>query len=228
MKSSRKLLAICLLAAICFGFAAQAQGEIVIDVVNGYLKTGPYRILLATDAEKPIAIGLSGTDVVLHVATGIGNAELNLGPGKVSVTERAVPYVRVGAAASAPPSAAPSAAPASTKATTPPAPAATPTPAPTATPKPSAGSGAQSKPGGLGETSAPLSGGEENCPQCGKPLETGDHSKLRCGHYVCVVGKRHFRICDTCNHYLCNNVNHDKCPACGGGYCRHTCGYVPQ
>jgi len=61
------------------------------------------------------------------------------------------------------------------------------------------------------------------CPGCGKDRALGgDHAKLACGHYRCIVGPNHrLTICSTCRKYTCNSVDHTRCPGCGVGACRH-------
>ncbi len=65
-------------------------------------------------------------------------------------------------------------------------------------------------------------GATGTCPACGKSLASGDHTKLRCGHYVCKVGEKHFRVCPYCNDFLCLSTgDHTPCPICGDGLCNH-------
>lgn len=65
-------------------------------------------------------------------------------------------------------------------------------------------------------------GGNENCEICEKPLSYGNHSRLPCGHYVCVVSPNHNGgVCPTCNNLYCDGDNHAICPQCGVGFCGH-------
>lgn len=73
------------------------------------------------------------------------------------------------------------------------------------------------------------SGATGTCPACGKSMSSGDHTKLRCGHYACKAGANHLAICKSCGRYTCNNVDHTPCPGCGVGMCAHndlTCDYT--
>ncbi len=62
--------------------------------------------------------------------------------------------------------------------------------------------------------SAPL------CEACGESTATGDHTKLKCGHYFCLVGESHPTICSYCKRYTCNSLNHYAvCDICGNHVC---------
>jgi len=58
------------------------------------------------------------------------------------------------------------------------------------------------------------------CPQCQKPLSSGDHSKLPCGHYRCCVEGDHPVVCGYCKKYICNGQDHKTvCKTCGNHVC---------
>ncbi len=172
MKRFRVILASALLLALVFAVAAQAADDIKLDVVDGNFVSGEYNIPLAKNVEKPILIGMANGDVILRITTTFGDMELNMGKGRVVLTERASGYVQVQKASSSA--------------------NANPTPVNTGT-----------------------------CPACGLSMAQGNHTKLECGHYYCLVGPGHPRICPSCQKYTCNKVDHTPCPGCGVGACRH-------
>ena len=181
MRRLHSLAAIVLCLLILFGQTAiAADDDIIIDVENGNLVTGIYNIPLAK-SDRPISVGMEDGNVVLIVQSDTGGAiRLDLGRGRVALTTRANPYVRIEQTSSA-----------------------------------------------TGNVLGGLEGqddGSGNCTICGNPLATGDHSRYRCGHYVCKVGPNHSgSICPTCGKPMClsTDVDHTVCPQCGVGFCGH-------
>lgn len=176
MKRLRALFASLLALGLSVALVACAAEDIIIDVVDNSLRTGSYNIPLAS-SDKPISISLEGGNVIVTAASATGGSiRLDLGQGRVALTRRANPFVRIDQA-----------------------------------------------PGGTGGTqTAGQDDGSGNCVQCGKPLSVGDHSRLRCGHYVCKTGKNHLRVCPSCNDFMCSSTeDHTACPICGVGFCAH-------
>lgn len=183
MRWLRALVASLLALGLGVGLVAHAADDIIIDVVDNSLRTGSYNIPLAA-VDKPISIGLENGNVIITVSSATGGSiRLDLGQGRVALTRRANPYVRIEQAGGSP-----------------------------------------------GQQSAALDDGSGNCKVCAKPLAIGEHSKLRCGHYVCKTGKNHLRVCPSCNKFMCTSgADHTPCPACGVGMCNHDnhkCSYV--
>ena len=96
MRRLRALITGFMLLLILFGQAAIAADDIIIDVENGNLITGSYNIPLDKTADRPISIGMEDGNVILVVLTDAGSTiRLNLGQGRVALTTRANPYVRI-------------------------------------------------------------------------------------------------------------------------------------
>ncbi len=163
--------AVLIVLMLC-GLVATAADDIQIDVVDGHFISGDHDIPMA-NVSKPISLGAVNGEVVVRIQTAFGEVELNLGKGRVAVTQRASDYVTLQMPST-----------------------------------PQAQQPAQQS----------LQG---DCPQCGSPLAQGDHRKLPCGHYACQEEPGHPRICTSCRKYMCNKVDHTKCPGCGVGACRH-------
>lgn len=95
MKRLRAFITGLLLLLLIFGQVAVAADDIIIDVENGNLKTGSYNIPLAK-TDRPISVGMENGNVILVVQTDAGSTiRLNLGQGRVALTTRANPYVRI-------------------------------------------------------------------------------------------------------------------------------------
>ena len=96
MRRLRALIAGFMLLFILFGQVAVAADDIIIDVENGNLITGSYNIPLNPTADRPISIGMEDGNVILVVQTDAGSTiRLNLGQGRVALTTRANPFVRL-------------------------------------------------------------------------------------------------------------------------------------
>jgi len=96
MRRLRALVTGFLLLLVLFGQAAVAADDIIIDVENGNLITGSYNIPLDKVADRPISVGMENGSVILVVLTDAGSTiRLNLGQGRVALTTRANPYVRI-------------------------------------------------------------------------------------------------------------------------------------
>lgn len=85
-------LALILVMGAYVPFAAQAQGELIINVVEGRLKCGEYDLPLA-DTPSPVALGFAGGNTLLRVTTPDGVVDINLGGRQVAFTQRAATYV---------------------------------------------------------------------------------------------------------------------------------------
>lgn len=103
MRRFRAAGVVALFLIICVFLVAYAADQIVIDVVNGNFRSGQYDIPLA-DVETPITISMQNGDVILHITTTFGVMELNMGPGRVALTERASSYAKVSRGTAATPS----------------------------------------------------------------------------------------------------------------------------
>ena len=71
------------------------------------------------------------------------------------------------------------------------------------------------------ERSALLLDEYEQCPVCGRSLGIGNHRRLKCGHYGCLVSLDHLKVCSSCGNYACNGVDHSRCEHCKVRMCVH-------
>lgn len=91
MKRFHILLVLVLLMALAQ--PAFAEGEIIINVVDGRFVGGGYDILLA-DVNSPIEVGVLNGEVIVRITSlDNGTMEFNLGKGQLALSDRAVSYV---------------------------------------------------------------------------------------------------------------------------------------
>lgn len=97
-KLKKKAFPFFLLVAVCAQSVcaepAKTEIEYVIDVVDHHFLCNGYDFLLA-DAENPIAVGIVDGIVTVEINTPDGLQALSLGEGILSLTENAVPFVKV-------------------------------------------------------------------------------------------------------------------------------------
>lgn len=93
---SRRKRALCVLTALLLVIAPGmpvAQGDVIVNVVDGRLIFGDYNLELA-DGATPIEMGTIDGNTVLHVRTTSGLVTINLGDTKVSLTQQAAARTR--------------------------------------------------------------------------------------------------------------------------------------
>jgi hypothetical protein len=59
------------------------------------------------------------------------------------------------------------------------------------------------------------------CAVCGRSTGIGNHQRLKCGHYGCLVSIEHLRICSSCAGFECSSKDHSRCPHCKVRMCIH-------
>jgi len=183
MKWLRALVASLLALGLSACLVAGAADDIIIDVVDNSLRTGTYNIPLAS-TDKPISIGMENGNVIVTVASATGGSiRLDLGQGRVALTRRANPFVRIEQAAS------------------------------TDTGGGTQRAGQDDGSGNCKHCKKPLSVGDHSRLRCGHYACRTGKGHLRacssCNAYLCSSSDDH-RLCPICGVGFCNHDDH-KC-----------------
>lgn len=226
-----------LILALAFTFSVAAYGEtIALDVTDGVLTIGGNSFKLA-DIDEPVIIVQQDGISTLYIFSVNGEAVIELGDAEIVLSpaaEALVTFLQIEKEIEPQPTdepmeEAPHPDDEITQIEVSPGPSVTPMPtataAPTATPAPTETPSPTATPGAPEATEPPVAPTPAAtigviCEQCGQDMGLGNHEKLDCGHYACVVGTDHPTICAYCKRYTCNRLNHTKvCSVCG----KHVC-----
>lgn len=182
------------------GGATQPGASVVIDINGGMFIFGESSLQLDGTAEKPISITENGGTVLFHIQTSYGfTAILDLNGATVSLTERALNRINLALTGDEAEE------------------VKTEDPEITDDAQEDSPITIEDEETKAEPTQSAASG---TCSICGNPLSSGNHEKLACGHYACVVGSNHPTICSYCRRYTCNSLDHNSvCAVCG----KHVC-----